>query len=118
MKDNANKSQAHWLGVYHADYRKLKNQHRFVKEIMDGDLVVNRKKKQAVVEELRDAKYEPFPKTSNNKKTKADEDEVDNEGEDDAEAGSDDDARDFDYLLSVCSIPQLSFLYEADTDVR
>ncbi|KAK6828646.1 DNA topoisomerase II [Apiospora arundinis] len=101
--------KAHWLGVYHADYRKLKNQHRFVKEIMDGDLVVNRKKKQAVVEELRDAKYEPFPKTSNNKKTKADEDEVDNEGEDDAEAGSDDDARDFDYLLSM---PIWSFTQE------
>lgn len=71
---------------------------------MDGDLVVNRKKKQIVVEELRDRKYEPFPKsTNNNKKTKADEDEVDAEGDDDAEVGADDDARDYDYLLSVCS---------------
>ncbi|KAK8118951.1 DNA topoisomerase II [Apiospora kogelbergensis] len=102
--------KAHWLGVYHADYRKLKNQARFVKEIMDGDLVVNRKKKQIVVEELRDRKYEPFPKsTNNNKKTKADEDEVDAEGDDDAEVGADDDARDYDYLLSM---PIWSFTQE------
>lgn len=69
---------------------------------MDDELVVSRKKKQVVVEELRERKYEPFPKTTGSKKTKADEDEADDaEGDDEGEAASDDDARDFDYLLSV-----------------
>ncbi|KAI0132281.1 DNA topoisomerase [Xylariales sp. AK1849] len=101
--------KAYWLGVYHADYRKLKNQARFVKEIMDGDLVVNRKKKAVVVEELRDRKYEAFPRNADNKKTKTDEDEVDAEGEDEVEVETDTGARDFDYLLSM---PIWSFTQE------
>lgn len=87
--------------MYHADYRKLKNQYRFVKEIMDDEFTVSRKKKQVVVDELRKRKYEPFPKTAENRKTKTDEDEVDAEGEDEVEIESDGGARDYDYLLSV-----------------
>lgn len=68
---------------------------------MDGKLVVNRKKKQVVVDELRARKYEPFPKNSDTKKTKADEDEVDAEGDEEIETESDTGARDYDYLLSV-----------------
>jgi DNA topoisomerase II len=70
---------------------------------MDSELVVNRKKKQVVVEELRKDGYEAFPKNSEVKKTKADEDEIDAEadGEEAAEADSDGGARDYDYLLSV-----------------
>lgn len=68
---------------------------------MDNKLVVNRKKKQIVVEELRTCKYDPFPKNSDTKKTKADEDEVDAEGEDEIETEADAGTRDYDYLLSV-----------------
>lgn len=68
---------------------------------MDNKLVVNRKKKQVVVEELRSRKYDPFPKSSSTKKTKTDEDEVAAEGEDEVETENDPGARDFDYLLSV-----------------
>ncbi|KAK9422434.1 putative DNA topoisomerase [Seiridium unicorne] len=101
--------KAHWLNVLDADHRKLSNQARFIKEIMDNKLVVNRKKKQVVVDELRARKYEPFPKNSNTKKTKADEDEVDAEGEDEIETESDSGSRDFDYLLSM---PIWSFTQE------
>ncbi|KAH8681370.1 DNA topoisomerase [Xylariales sp. PMI_506] len=100
--------KAHWLGVYHADYRKLKNQARFVKEIMDGDLVVNRKKKQIVVEELRSQKYEAFPKNAD-KKTKEEEETEEADVEDDSGVDSDAGARDYDYLLSM---PIWSFTQE------
>lgn len=57
-----------------------------------------------MVDELRNRKYEPFPKTAENRKTKTDEDEVDAEGEDEVEIESEGGARDYDYLLSVSSL--------------
>ncbi|PKS09790.1 hypothetical protein jhhlp_004411 [Lomentospora prolificans] len=95
----------HWLGVYHSDYRKLKNQYRFIKEIMDSELVVNRKKKAMIIEELRERNYEAFPPKSMDKKQSTDEelgkDEDQEGGVDDAEKETDQGARDFDYLLSM-----------------
>ncbi|KAI2622244.1 type II DNA topoisomerase [Hypomontagnella submonticulosa] len=102
--------KAHWLGVYDADYRKLKNQARFIQEIMDGKLVVSRKKKQVIVAELRDRKYESFPRGQDAKKTKSEEDEegdVDEGGDEDAE--TDTAASGYDYLLSM---PIWSFTQE------
>jgi DNA topoisomerase-2 len=89
--------QKYWLGIYHADYRKLKNQSRFIQEIIDGDLVVSKKKKDVLVRELRDRKYEAFPRKDPKKTT---EDEMDESADEDDEVkeGS---AGDFDYLLSV-----------------
>ncbi|KAH6895425.1 DNA topoisomerase [Thelonectria olida] len=87
----------HWLAVYHSDYRKWKNQARFIKEIIDGDLVVGRKKKQILVEELREREYEAFP--AQGKKKASEEGEV--EEADDAEANDEGGARDYDYLLSM-----------------
>ncbi|CAM1511378.1 Fc.00g088910.m01.CDS01 [Cosmosporella sp. VM-42] len=88
----------HWLGVFHADYRKLKNQARFIQEIIDGELVVGRKKKSILVQELRDRKYEAFPRGAGKKKR--DEEEFDGSDEEDADA-ADGGARDYDYLLSM-----------------
>ncbi|KAH6996361.1 DNA topoisomerase [Ilyonectria sp. MPI-CAGE-AT-0026] len=85
----------YWLGVYHADYRKLKNQARFIKEIIDGELIVGRKKKSLLVEELRERKYEAFPP---GKEKKSNDDEEEAEEEVDAVDGG---ARDYDYLLSM-----------------
>ncbi|KAI1462087.1 type II DNA topoisomerase [Annulohypoxylon moriforme] len=99
--------KAHWLGVYDADYRKLKNQARFVKEIMDGELVVSRKKKIVVVEELRGRKYEGFPR-GQDKKTKSEDDEEGN-AEEAEEVETDGPANAYDYLLSM---PIWSFTQE------
>ncbi|KAI0527895.1 DNA topoisomerase [Xylaria bambusicola] len=96
------KRKTHWLGVYHTDYRKLKNQARFVREIMDGELVVSRKKRQVIVEELRERNYEAFSKVTTAKKTK----EEDDENEDD---DANDNAHGYDYLLSM---PIWSFTQE------
>jgi DNA topoisomerase-2 len=90
--------KAYWLKVFHAAFRKLQNQYRFVHEIIDGKLVVSKKKKAVLVEELRAKKYEAFPKED--KKTKADgEEELETvDLEPDESTGS---ASDYDYLLSV-----------------
>lgn len=86
----------HWLGVYHADYRKLKNQARFIQEIIDGKLVVSKKKKAVLVQELRDRKYEAFPPGADKEVSTGEEDMDASESEEDS--GS---ARDYDYLLGV-----------------
>lgn len=101
---STDQAQKHWLSVYHAEWRKLQNQARFIKEIIDGDLIVGKKKKDVLVRELRQRKYEAFPRGKDLKKKATD-------GEDDASGGEDngdedDDmadsgARDYDYLLSV-----------------
>ncbi|EGX92916.1 DNA topoisomerase 2 [Cordyceps militaris CM01] len=89
----------YWLNVLHRDYRRLKNQARFIQEIISNVLVVGKKRKQILVKELRDRKYEAFPP----KKTgaKADEEELgqaSNAEDDEAQDGG---ARDYDYLLSM-----------------
>lgn len=82
-----------------SEYRKLKNQARFVMEIIDNKLVVSKKKKSVLVAELRKREYEPFPKGKDAKKAGETDDTVENDEEvaDDEDAG----ARDFDYLLGV-----------------
>lgn len=91
------KRKAHWLKVYHAAFRKLQNQYRFIKEVIDGKVVVSRKKKAVLVEELRERNYEPFPK-EDSRRQKAEDAENGEPDDDDESLGS---ARDYDYLLSV-----------------
>ncbi|RYC58747.1 hypothetical protein CHU98_g7467 [Xylaria longipes] len=93
------KRKAHWLSVFHSDYRKLKNQARFIQEIIDQKLVVSRKKKTVIIGELRDRKYEAFVKNTE-AKTKSEEDEEE-DAENAEETSADDDSRGYDYLLSV-----------------
>src|SRR5690606_36143319 len=93
----------HWLGVYHQEYRKLKNQARFIQEIMDEELVVNKKKKATIIEELRERGYEAFPPKSQESKKKSTDEEFANNA---AEEGDDNDpgVRDYNYLLSVSGL--------------
>ncbi|KAK2614052.1 hypothetical protein N8I77_000912 [Diaporthe amygdali] len=96
------KRRAHWLKVYHADYRKLKNMARFVEEIIEGKLVVSRKKKAILVEELRDRKYEAFPRGESVKKARNTDEEMDQDDEDEEDLTSNEPgAGDYDYLLSM-----------------
>ncbi|KAF9767745.1 DNA topoisomerase 2 [Fusarium sp. DS 682] len=69
--------QRYWLGIYHADYRKLQNQARFVREIIDGELVVAKKRKQVLVNELREKKYEAFRKGKTGEKSKSADEDMD-----------------------------------------
>src|SRR2546423_4191009 len=77
---------------------KLSNQARFVKEIIDGKLVVSKKKKLALVEELRSKGYKPFPKVIEATKEGELEAVLENEeAMEDEKTG----ASDYDYLLGV-----------------
>ncbi|KAH8884751.1 type II DNA topoisomerase [Thozetella sp. PMI_491] len=93
----------HWLKVYHAAYRKLKNQYRFIQEIIEGKLVVSKKKKAVLVQELRERKYEAFPPKAEEKKAKSTDEEVGAVKEDDDDDVDDGtgSSRDYDYLLSM-----------------
>jgi DNA topoisomerase-2 len=87
------------LAKINTEYRKLKNQARFVMEIIENKLVVSKKKKPVLVAELRKANYEPFPKVKEAQKAGETDDVVENE--DEVAADEDSGARDYDYLLGV-----------------
>lgn len=87
--------------MYHADYRKLKNQARFIQEIIDGVLVVGKKKKALLVKELRERKYEAFPRGVDAKKKTLEDEINESEKDDEDDPATDGGARDYDYLLSV-----------------
>ena len=83
------------------DLEKWSNQARFILMIIDGKLVVSKKKKAILVQELRAHNFKPIGKNLNAPKEKdldplADEDE-EKEEEENAELG----AADYDYLLSM-----------------
>lgn len=79
---------------------------RFVEEIIEDKLVVSRKKKAVLVQELRARKYRGFPKGDNAKKAKNTDEEMDQEEAENDEEDVDVDssvpgATDYDYLLQV-----------------
>jgi DNA topoisomerase-2 len=84
--------------VFGQEYEKLSNQARFVTEIIEHKLVVSKKSKSKLVEELRKNGYKPFPRVNDAKKAGETEDVVENTDEVGDEEGG---ARDFDYLLGV-----------------
>ncbi|KAH8771277.1 DNA topoisomerase [Hyaloscypha finlandica] len=93
------KRKAYWLAKMNTEYRKLKNQARFVMEIIENKLVVSKKKKPVLVAELRKRDYEAFPKVTEAQKAGETDDVVENEEE--VAADEDSGARDFDYLLGL-----------------
>ena len=87
------------------DLEKFTNQARFVQMIIDGKLIVSKKKKMVLVQELKDKNFKAFPKVSEAIKEGelapiADNDE---EEEADIEIG----AAAYDYLLGVSRLPPL-----------
>ena len=83
------------------DLEKWTNQARFIQMIIESKLVVSKKKKAVLVQELREKDFKPINKSNDAMKEKnldplADEDE-EKEHEEDTELG----AADYDYLLSM-----------------
>lgn len=102
MTINANKFKQHLLNELQKDLDRLSNQSRFIKMIIDGTLVVSKKKKDALVAELRKLNFKPFPKASDAKKAGELQEIV--EGADlgdESEDVLDGDAKDFEYLLGM-----------------
>lgn len=76
-------------------FEKLSNQARFVRLIVNKELVVSNRKKSVIVAELRDKKFRPFPKVAKAKAAGETEAVVE---EDEEAAGAD---NDYDYLLGM-----------------
>jgi DNA topoisomerase II len=84
----------------------MTNQARFIKMIIDGSLVVSRKKKQVLVEELKRLKFKPFPKVADAKKSGENEDVLEDDADEEAEEAG---ANDYDYLLGVSDMLKMSY---------
>ncbi|KAJ7771941.1 DNA topoisomerase II [Mycena maculata] len=78
-------------------FEKLTNQARFVKMIVDKQLVINNRKKAEIIVNLRELKFRSFPKISKAKEAGEEEDAL----EDEAEPVAHSTANDFDYLLGM-----------------
>ena len=91
--------QAWQLDEMNKDLVKMSNQARFILEIIDGKLVVSKKRKADLVTELRQKGFKPIPKVSDAVKEGelAPVVENDEETEEDIESG----ANAYDYLLGV-----------------
>lgn len=80
---------------------KLNNQAMFVKMIIDGKLVVSKKKKSVLVQELSDLGFARFPKVVDAKKAGETEDAMEDDNDDSDDATTAAGAGDFDYLLGM-----------------
>lgn len=91
----------HLLDEMRRELEKLTNQARFIKMIIDGKLVVSKKKKAVLVAELQKLGFTRFPKVVDAKKEGEFEPvvEEDNDESDDAEVAAG--ASDYDYLLGM-----------------
>jgi DNA topoisomerase-2 len=83
------------------DLDKLNNQARFIKMIIDGKLVISKKKKAVLMAELKNLDFKPFPKVEDASKAGELEKTVENDEEDDENSDGAVGARDYDYLLGV-----------------
>ncbi|KAI8920016.1 DNA topoisomerase [Powellomyces hirtus] len=87
------KRKDHLLDELNHELTKINNKVRFVTEIIEGELVVQKKRKAVLLQELKQRKYTPFY----NKKAPIPEEEDENEDSatDNAQAGG------YDYLLTM-----------------
>lgn len=92
------KRKQYQLSEMQKDLDKMSNQSRFIQMIIDGKLVISKKKKSTLVAELQKLNFKPFPKVADAQKAGELEDAAEDEDtENDAEAG----ANDYDYLLGM-----------------
>lgn len=90
----------HQLNELQKDLEKLSNQARFVQMIIDGKLVISKKKKSALVNELKEKGFKAFAKVADAAKLGEDEAVVE-EGEEDDDAEVEVLSSSYDYLLGM-----------------
>ena len=95
------KRKQYLLNEMQRELEKLSNQSRFIKMIIDGKLVVSKKKKAVLVTELKKLDFRPFPKVLDAKKEGEFEAVVEEDNDDDADAETAVGASDYDYLLGM-----------------
>jgi DNA topoisomerase-2 len=97
------KRKQHQLQVMEKEHLKMSNQARFIQMIIDGKLIVSKKKKMVLVLELKKLGFTPFPKVDDAKKAGEDEDYQQDEDESE-ETEAEVSANDYDYLLGVSKL--------------
>ena len=80
---------------------RLSNQARFVKMIIDKELVVANRKKAEIVAELRRKDFRPFPKAPKTAGTKANDEQAEDDADEASDTGTANASGDYDYLLSM-----------------
>lgn len=89
------------------DLVKWTNQARFIQMVCDGKLVVSKKKKLALCQELKNLKFKAIPKDERMKEKEL-EPVLDNDDEQEAENDAETGAADYDYLLGVSDCLKLT----------
>jgi DNA topoisomerase-2 len=86
------------------DLDKLTNQARFIKMIIERELIISKKKKAVLITELKKLNFKPFAKiedaTKDGEIAPVVEDDAENDDEDEIALAS----SSYDYLLGVCII--------------
>ncbi|RPD70799.1 type II DNA topoisomerase [Lentinus tigrinus ALCF2SS1-7] len=83
---------------------KLNNQARFIKMIVDKELIVNNRRKVDIVAELRKKQFRPFPKVAKAKAAGETEEVVEEDDDDESGSGGESptgNVTDYDYLLGM-----------------
>jgi DNA topoisomerase-2 len=101
------KRKQHQLEVMEKELSKMNNQARFIQMIIDGKLVVSKKKKAVLVAELKKLNFTPFSKVEDAKKAGEDEDAME---DDESETEVEINASDYDYLLGVSCFSHLYYV--------
>ncbi|RAO66442.1 uncharacterized protein BHQ10_002454 [Talaromyces amestolkiae] len=94
------KRKQHQLSELQKDLDKLTNQARFVQMIIDGKLVVSKKKKSILITELKEKGFKAFPKVAEAVKAGETEQVVEEEGSEE-EATTEVASNAYDYLLGM-----------------
>lgn len=95
------KRKAYMLSEMQRELEKLSNQARFIKMIIDGKLIVSKKKKSVLVTELQKLNFTPYPKVADARKEGEFEAVVEEDHEADDDAATAAGASDYDYLLGM-----------------
>lgn len=95
------KRKAYMLSEMHRELERLSNQARFIKMIIDGKLIVSKKKKAVLVAELQKLGFTRFPKVIDAKKEGEFEAVVEEDHEEFDDADTAAGASDYDYLLGM-----------------
>ena len=87
------------LGDLNRELKRFTNQMRFIQMIIDGKLVISKKKKTVLIAELKKLNFDAFPKIKDASKAGETEDVVDNDDEEQEDEQVD--ASAYDYLLGM-----------------
>jgi len=93
----------HLLRELERELDKLNNQANFIRMIVDGKLIISKKKKAVLVQELRSKNFKPIPKVSDARKEGEFEPALQDEDAEDP-AQEKEGASDYDYLLGVSDL--------------